>query len=345
MTATHVASGTSGSGTVTLPSGGSTGDLIVVDIFAEDSQAVAGTTDITPPAGDDWNKGEESDGTNGASDQAMFWRYQKAGDTPGATTFVFDGGPTLFAAVITVYTDVHATTPIAASGTNSESSEGTTEFGLTGISTTEANQLVRCAVSTRAGSAGWSAVTAGLTERGDIGSDRRIAAYDFTQVTQGATGTITFDSGETVDAQGIIYAIAGVAAPPAAPANPAATANSATQITVTWDDVTDETGYRVERSPNGSDSWADVSGSLAANTVTYTDTGLTCGTTYYYRVVAFNAEGDSDPSLTVNATPSNDVYGDEYVDLYGDCGTPDGANRIGGTGAIRRHPLAVRAGR
>jgi len=109
-------------------------------------------------------------------------------------------------------------------------------------------------------------------------------------------------------------------AAPDAPGNPAATALSSATIRVTWDNVADETGFRVERSPNGTTGWADVSGNLAADTVTYDDTGLDAGTTYYYRVYAFNDSGDSDPSTTVNAT------------------TTGGGNRIGGDGAIRRSP-------
>jgi hypothetical protein len=89
---------------------------------------------------------------------------------------------------------------------------------------------------------------------------------------------------------------------PVAPSNPAAVAVSASQIDVTWDDVADETGYRVERSPNGSSGWADVSGNLAAGTTSYSDTGLTASTQYFYRVIAFNGVGDSTPSTVVNAT-------------------------------------------
>jgi hypothetical protein len=89
---------------------------------------------------------------------------------------------------------------------------------------------------------------------------------------------------------------------PAAPSNPAAVAVSASQIDVSWDDVADETGYRVERSPNGSSGWVDVSGNLPAGTTSYQDTGLTASTQYFYRVIAFNAVGDSTPSTVVNAT-------------------------------------------
>lgn len=113
----------------------------------------------------------------------------------------------------------------------------------------------------------------------------------------------------------------------AAPSQPAITSvvtDSQSALTVNWGNVADETGYRVERSPDGSGSWVDVSGNLAAETVTFQDTGLTCGTQYFYRVVAFNAVGDSDPSDAADGTTAACIPP-----------TPSG-NRMGGTGAIRR---------
>lgn len=94
--------------------------------------------------------------------------------------------------------------------------------------------------------------------------------------------------------------------PPDAPTGPAAVALSSTSVRVSWTDVADETGYRVERSPNGTTGWTNVSGSLAAGTTSYDDTGLTAQTVYFYRVIAFNAAGDSDPSATVAALPGYD---------------------------------------
>ena len=50
------------------------------------------------------------------------------------------------------------------------------------------------------------------------------------------------------------------------------------------------TGYTIQRSPNGKSQWSTL-GTTAA--VTYTNTGLTPNTTYYYRVQAYNADGTS----------------------------------------------------
>jgi fibronectin type 3 domain-containing protein len=71
-----------------------------------------------------------------------------------------------------------------------------------------------------------------------------------------------------------------------APGSLTATALSQQRIRLTWSDTNSlEEGYRVERSPNGS-SWSTLA-NLAANTTQYEETGLACGSTYYYRVSAF----------------------------------------------------------
>lgn len=74
-----------------------------------------------------------------------------------------------------------------------------------------------------------------------------------------------------------------------APTNTTATTLSVTQIQITWtDNATDETNYRIERSLDGSTGWLQIV-SLSSNVTTYTNTGLTCGSTYYYRVRAYRS--------------------------------------------------------
>src|SRR5574341_1154140 len=90
--------------------------------------------------------------------------------------------------------------------------------------------------------------------------------------------------------------------PPADPTNLTATAASRTQIDLTWtDNATDETGYEVERSTDGGTTWSPLA-SLPANSQSHADTGLTCGTTYHYRVYATNADGNSGYSNVASAT-------------------------------------------
>jgi hypothetical protein len=87
-------------------------------------------------------------------------------------------------------------------------------------------------------------------------------------------------------------------------AQPVAGSNS--QIDLTWSDVASEAGYRIERSTNGSTGWTVV-GTTPADVVSYRDSGLAPSTTYYYRVKAFNASGESSPSSSVSAKTNGDV--------------------------------------
>jgi formylglycine-generating enzyme required for sulfatase activity/subtilisin family serine protease len=65
-----------------------------------------------------------------------------------------------------------------------------------------------------------------------------------------------------------------------------AAAVSLTQINLNWTDVaTNETGYRVSQRLTTGTVWTDLA-TLAANTTAYSNTGLTAGTGYTYRVCA-----------------------------------------------------------
>lgn len=75
------------------------------------------------------------------------------------------------------------------------------------------------------------------------------------------------------------------------PTDLSATVASISQINLAWTDNSDnETNFRIERSPNGLNSWVEIA-QLAANTTTYQNTGLACDTTYHYRVRAFRTTG------------------------------------------------------
>lgn len=81
--------------------------------------------------------------------------------------------------------------------------------------------------------------------------------------------------------------------PPAAPAETAAAGVSATRIRVTWrDNSANEDGFRVERRLGGG-QWT-TAGTVERNVTSFVDTGLASGDVCEYRVLAFNALGDSD---------------------------------------------------
>lgn len=95
--------------------------------------------------------------------------------------------------------------------------------------------------------------------------------------------------------------------PPAAPSDLTATAVSTTEIDLTWkDNSSDEQGFRIQRSPDGF-AFTEIA-SVGPNVTTFNDTTVTANTLFFYRVLAFNGFGTSDPSNVAFAqTPPNPV--------------------------------------
>ena len=90
--------------------------------------------------------------------------------------------------------------------------------------------------------------------------------------------------------------------PLAPPSNLAATVNSQTKITVTWtDNANNENGFRLERKLSTAVSYTVIA-TLGANVTSHVDSGLTASTKYFYRVRAYNGNGNSTYSTAVSAT-------------------------------------------
>jgi len=96
---------------------------------------------------------------------------------------------------------------------------------------------------------------------------------------------------------------AAVPTPPAAPGSLVATAASSSQINLVWvDNSSNESGFKIERCQGvGCTSFVQV-GQTGANVASYSNTGLLSGTSYGYRVRAFNGSGSSGFSSVVRAT-------------------------------------------
>lgn len=112
---------------------------------------------------------------------------------------------------------------------------------------------------------------------------------------------ISLAAGATAPGKNAVLALVGSAI---APGNLTAAPVSSTQINLSWSDNNDnESGFKIERSLDGLTGWIQID-TVGANITTYANTGLTCRTTYYYRLRAYNAEGNSDYSNTANAITS-----------------------------------------
>jgi len=89
--------------------------------------------------------------------------------------------------------------------------------------------------------------------------------------------------------------------------------NSSSSITLTWTDTTSNqteavTGYKVIRKTENTDNFTTVSTITNNTTRTYADDNVSDNGTYWYRVLAYNTNGDGTPSKVVKSSfPDNEA--------------------------------------
>jgi fibronectin type 3 domain-containing protein/predicted esterase len=121
---------------------------------------------------------------------------------------------------------------------------------------------------------------------------------------------------------GVSLASATTLALPAAPLAPtvlvAHGTSTPTSVTLSWqDNATTETNYQVYRSANDNTNYLLLT-TLAANSISYKDSGLFANATYYYKVRALNTGGNSaysneDSAHTANHLPVLKAIATQYM--------------------------------
>jgi predicted phage tail protein len=120
--------------------------------------------------------------------------------------------------------------------------------------------------------------------------------------TDTTTYTLTVTNSTGVTAYKTATITVNPPSPPAAPTNLSAAAGNAT-VGLSWTGSAGATTYNVYRgATSGGESATPIA--TGVTTVSYTDTGLTNSTTYYYKVAAVNSIGASPMSNEASATPS-----------------------------------------
>jgi fibronectin type 3 domain-containing protein len=86
---------------------------------------------------------------------------------------------------------------------------------------------------------------------------------------------------------------------PSTPSSVTASAQSSSSITVSWGSVSGASDYYIYRATSSGGTYSQIT---STSSTSYTNTGLSSNTTYYYRVSAVNNYGESSQSSYASAT-------------------------------------------
>jgi fibronectin type 3 domain-containing protein len=144
----------------------------------------------------------------------------------------------------------------------------------------------------------------------------------FSGVNSGYTSppSVSMDSGETIYVQvegytaastgsyAIRYYAPAALPPQAYPQNFRVGVTPAPECVITWNALTGATGYTVYRSDTADGTYTLKQTLTGSASTTWTDTGVTAGSTYYYKVAAVNDNGEGPWSPAASGTPPPSVF-------------------------------------
>lgn len=173
----------------------------------------------------------------------------------------------------------------------------------TNLTATAGNAVVSLSWSASTG-ATWYVVLRSTTSGSGytvISSDLSSTSYSDTTVTNGTTYYYVVLAEDSFGESGYSnQASATPEPPPSPPTGLTATAGNAL-VLLSWTASTGATSYNVYRSTTSGSGYSQIANGLTSTS--YTDTGVTNGTTYYYVVTAVNSSGESGYSNEASATP------------------------------------------
>jgi len=145
--------------------------------------------------------------------------------------------------------------------------------------------------------------------------------YTFTTVTLNTAGSQQWITATDMAKSAITGTLSGISVAPAAPTNLTASAVSSSQINLAWTISSGATGYQIQQSLSASTStgWTQVGSTSGGSSTTFQDTGLTAGTTYYFRVIATGGSINSAFSNVASATTTgtaptaDNIWPNSYV--------------------------------
>jgi len=124
--------------------------------------------------------------------------------------------------------------------------------------------------------------------------------YNYRVSAINSAGTSAASSAASANTHGVPSQVTGLAV----------TTTSTSVLGLTWSTPAANgaaiTGYKIERSLDNS-SWSTVSADTGNTNTSYSDTGLSSGTQYYYRVSAINSNGNGSASASANTFTLNNA--------------------------------------
>ena len=313
MTITFLAAGTGAGGAATatpgMPTGATTGDLLIIVIEGEGEDA---TADAVPTGGAWTNLGSVASATDGAVDRTrctVGWAWYDA----AINRVVPDAGDHTIAQIY-AFRGVDQTTPIGATTSGSSATNATSHTAATGLTTTVANSVVLLGlghgddvtISAEANTS-LTGVALGGQFRSTAGSDGTVGLIYGTRAAVGSAGSFTWTANASEERAWFAVELRPEeAVAPGAPTALAADPGN-TEVGLSWtapasDGGSPITDYLVEYLPSGG-AWSTFTDGVSSAT-TATVTGLTNGTSYDFRVSAINDAGTGAASGTATATPA-----------------------------------------
>lgn len=273
--------------TVAKPTGVAAGDLLLLFVGRTASGAP------TPPSG--FDPVQTRAATSGTDPGAYLYAKVAGGSEPSDYSVTFSGG-NAHAIMLALYSDVPLELAIDVSN---QRDNAATNRVWNSLNAAQAGEFLCCFAVV--GATSGTTPPGGSDERYDSGTSPRVYLMTETVASAGATGTRTGTGLAGSNTCIAALVLESAAADLTEPSDLAAAPVSPTRIDLTWTDTASgEHGWKVERSPAGDEDWTQIA-AIAAESTSYSATGLTPATAYDFRVRAYAGETNGDYSNTATA--------------------------------------------
>lgn len=230
-------------------------------------------------------------------DGTSAWTASTSSGYPTCIDFGTDNSVFVVGGTTARFTQTGSVTPPATPTNLTAIASGTSVINLTWTdnATTETSFVLQRSLSAGSGFVTIATLPSNINSYSNTGLNSATTYHYKVQATNSGGGSAWSNIANATTAAG----------PPIAPTNLIATAAGASTINLIWtDNASNETSFVLQRSLSGSSGFATIA-TIAANTISYSNTGLNGSTTYFYRVHASNSNGNSAWSNVANATTAS----------------------------------------